>query len=246
MVVRRAVFGIAASVVALAALVALPLIPTFPGGLATHYSCVPGTALTSEAYWTPELIVNAPYRGWVNGSAVTYQSSTAEVITSTSLSNGTVGGVFVLENWTLYQARTTLTSGPGANTICSSSYIAQASPQPLAGATLDVQSTPSESQASLPSQLNYGGYPSVLFNVSYSAANAHGGYGTCSGFPTVTAASVAELNITLPFSVNDRSSPVKATLAIPSNWTYSFPSDGNWNISPTPSGGLAFDYYPCP
>jgi hypothetical protein len=231
---------------AIALVVLLPLAPAFPAGLFSHYSCQNTTRLESEVLWTPNLFVNAPWNGWVNGTAIILQTASASVSVSINASFGVVSGDFQLENWTLYRTSQALVAGPGTNVACDAPFSATAVSSGSLVST-SIESPGSANQTDLPTQISDEGFASVLFNVSFSLEKPHetwytcppGGGGGLSGVAPAT-------NFTVPFTYDGSSVDLSESNGAPANWTYSIPVGGVYEYTPSWSGGLAFNYSPCP
>src|SRR5258708_20840797 len=104
-------------------LVALPAVGS-SWGATEHLVCtVVGTGPT-ERLWPPVILLNSPFEGSSNGSAVVDRSGTGAESWSVGASNGSSGGLFSLDNWSLETQRTEWTLGPGANSPCSPTWAA--------------------------------------------------------------------------------------------------------------------------
>jgi hypothetical protein len=244
---------VVAAVVVLS-LAALPTISSLVWSPLDHYECGPGATVATRDLWTPEILVNAPYGGFGNGTrtySIPFGSSSSMVI----LANGSAGGLFALEEWSIAPAVRILVAGPGANAVCTG-FLAMGRLLNVATGTAYLQPKNLSSNIGENTSFSYADpygndYDSVLFHNGYSEMDFS--VSSCSGGPVVMAARASRIAVEVPFSLDGSSYTASGTIDGAFNWTYSFPGHfGTWSIDDLNAGtnarggGLAFSFAPCP
>lgn len=244
------------SAVALVLLLSTPFFGAYSGGLVYHLTCGPvGRAVAVERLWTPEILVNSPYGGSANA---TYSAPGGGWQSSTSVSNGSAGGLFSLDNWTVFVTGSLTVLGPGVNQLCSQSYTAM---DARGGSEVGIDLLPanSTSDAQEPTQISewdfvsHATYGSIVFANGYTP-NATNLLDSCNstgtGLPDQPLRSSA-LQVKVPVTLGGQVVNVTASLPDSVSFTYSFGIPGTWHFTDLSSGnqarggGLAFDFAPC-
>ena len=219
-------------------------------GLPYHQGCRQGSRLASERLWTPVGILNAPFNGSANATAL--RTSGGKVVTgiagSVNASNGSTVGLFSLNTWNIYAMSSVWEVGPGSSSACSSAASVQLSPDliPTSGGSFvsPVLLSPSGgTTTSVVDNFTLAGYASVLFDASYNtSAGQQGGHGTCAGQPISYFTSVEEITVSIPYGTGS----ISTTISDLVSYAYYLGPNGGWFWQLTPSAGWAFDYTPCP
>jgi hypothetical protein len=263
---RRVVVGSVATAVVLIALVASSFATGF--GIPYHSSCTSSPRGTTDAFWLPLALLNAPYggEGFLNS---TFQASTVGYPNSTGLgesvsggiANGTVWGGFVHDEATVYSLTNSTVLGPGPNTWCRSAYrIALAAVHPVDSFSGQIFTWPGGpsfgpalSDAAEPDLYNFstasGDATSTFRNAFYAANSAE--VSTCNGRSASRVVHVDGITTWIGLSSGGQSRALSLVVPVHEQFHYVFPADfGTWQIDNLsepggPGGGWAFSYAPC-
>lgn len=236
-----------ATLLVVALVIGVTLIPLVlsPWSLIVHFECRPGVAIATQDLWTPEVLVNAPYGGFGNGTG----SVVAETALNTTVSNASAEGLFELREWTVATPVRTLVAGPGANAFCGSYLATSRTLGDYASHTLLAMRN-ATSDAGQNVSFSFFGHDSVVFHNGYAESDFT--VGTCHRGGVRLATNAAWMAVEIPFAVGGSNRTVPATIQGAFNYTYSLPGGfGVWSIDDlnlganAPGGGYAFSYTPC-
>lgn len=234
------------AVVVLVLLLVLPLIGAW--GLPYHLVCNRGSEIVYGQFWTPIVLVNAPFNGTASatGAITSDGEAVAGAAGSIQTSNGSSKGLFALAPWAIYSTSTSLGLGAGPAAPCRGSSIAIMAPIIVGDPTTGALVTPvslagSGSMMTRGVQTNFtlDGYRSVDWNMNYNTSIPPAANQT-SCAPTSLLPVQGRLNITIPFQ-NSGQNAVVSSIQV---FDYFLPPPGNWLIQNTLSGTWAFDYHP--
>lgn len=232
--------------VAGALLLTLPLIGTW--GLQYHLACERGSELAYADFWTPLVLLNAPFHGTANatGTLMLNGEPMPEAAGSIQAVNGSSEGLFGLVEYLIYPTYTDLALGAGSSARCTGSLVAVVAgyfvnPQ-TAGAVTPVQLAGLGNTVTEGVQTGFtlDTYRTVDWgSVDYdTATKPEGNYTSCAGFRLFPVYS--QLNVTVPYQNRD----LRVVLTSIQVFYYDLPPPGNWLVQLSPSGTWAFDYSP--
>lgn len=234
--------------IAIAVVVFLFVSPSVgPWGLPYHWACEREEELAYGDFWTPVVLLNAPFDGTANATGMLMLN--AEPIPgaagSIEAANGSSDGLFGLVRYLIYTTSTELELGPGASDRCSGSLTAAAGgyfPSPKTGAPVTpIQLAPPGSTVTREVRTNFtlDTYRTVEWgsmNYNTSAPPALN-YSVCSSvkfYPVYN-----QLNVTIEY----QTSSLSVALSSEQVYAYYLPPPGNWLIQESNSGAWAFDYH---
>lgn len=245
--------------------------------------CSIGSAIATNDLWTPVILLNSPYGGSATGSSstslygsfsitagpVTYSTSTSsQLATKISASNGGAEGLFQLDQWTIYPATTIeVYTTDYQNLPCTEPYIAQ-----ITGTTGDYTTYQLLNNSSTADYNEATSFSAALQNtgVVYNSVNFQNNYQVYSGEiqnsgnvqsgPTMTVAQQTMSSFSVSVSISgDTAVGTGSVLEVGTSsffglittygtsYTYNFPAWANtyWDYSDLTGGsspGLAFVY----
>ncbi len=241
---RRGIWALGIVIVALVVLVIL-LPVAFPQvgyRILPSVTCRAGSLVATEQYWTPEILLNSPYRGEAWGN------QTVGPNIEMGADNGSASGGFRLDTWSVYTAENVSSL---TNTPCSQPYVAQLTSTSGSFASFPLLAGGSTSDAAEMTSFTHLGYQSLSFSNGYVNDN-FGGTGTCSGLRYATTADSVSYPVGIPFTHAGQTFQLPGSVASHVAYFYIFPGGGNWDFfnpqaaSPAYEGGLAFSYSSCP
>lgn len=223
-----------------------------------HAVCSPGALVANETLWIPQLIINAPYGGYANGSYTQLDpSGNAFEQESTGASNGNTTISAVKGQWLVFLAHTGFALGPGANAPCQGPYVAQQTGPMNSYIIFELSKPSAVSDRGLPSNFTTGVSPgpvvgSVVFDAAYQTPT-EATEEICGGPGQAVWSTHSEIErFTVPFMWKGVREDVTTTVAALANYTYSTQAPGLYSaedLGSQPNGfgsGLTFDYQPCP
>lgn len=238
-----AVLIVAAVVVAL--LLVLLLFGTW--GLPYHWACERGSELAYGDFWTPVVLLNAPFHGAANATGVLMSDGEpiAGAAGSIGAVNGGSEGLFAIGTWLIYSTSTYLALGPGPSVPCTGSLIAVLAPiigpDPKTGrevTPVQLAGPGSAVTQGVQTSFTLDEYQSVEWNMDYNTSLPPLANQTSCG-PTSFLPFYNQLNVTVPYQGHN----LLAVIYSVQVFVYSFPPPANYLIQDSPSGTWAFDYH---
>jgi len=234
-------------------------VPTAIGGWAPllHWSCVSGGTVGSQVAWTPIILANAPYGGYVSGNATIPPGSIGNFggITGegSEIGNGSYGGVFERLFANVSENTNETVWGPGSSVRCGQRFSVTLASD-YASYEGGMGNLGNWSDSNEPHTFVYAtdnGEFSAYFDNGLTAPNM-GNISTCDSPQKSLYMHSSGFGIWLDLSIHGKSTTVLDTLPFPGAYHYWFPANfGTWQVDNLsapgdPGGGWAFSYSPCP
>ncbi len=246
--------------------VAVLLVPAILAGGSypfSHWVCDDMGQVAKQYMKMPAILVNSPYGGSAHGFGLMpsdfpgspgYPNQPGGY--GDSEANGSAGGQFFSDNFSLDRLQTALTLGAGPSSRCPAPYKVVVSPGWFDAATgASLLAPGSQSDLTEPSTVNLSGYAyhpkTPVWNNSF-ARSTESPIDTCGGPAQSIPVDVGGLPVTIQFPVGGESVNAPIILPFQLSFDYVLPANfGTWQVDNLsapggPGGGWAFSYSPCP